>query len=938
MIVILLAMSVTALTIDVWTYVRGGTKNLETPTVKTPYFPGVYSDMHDFAECDWAAGEYVSGIQLVREVDNVTVNARVMCESRGENNTFAPNNVFATATSRSCTSGPVDIMQNIALANFTADGSGVSYSCSGFTGCSGTTGCAVKAGFPIPCTSISNSSYCWDTDGDCRWDDDDGDCTGPGDCTDYGDGDETDCLNEGGCTWTPEPPCERWSSDWYTPDCSPEDRKIDCDGSNGIWGCEWGNTPCTNFNNDEDDCDDADRDNDGFGCIWGGTNCDIYLNDQVNCISTDGCSWNPVGTSDAEFGNGTLCPMASPIVVGVAGYNGEGTSYCPGDVVPTTTVTLSSLFNENVAGILPLCASADNTNCDYRYSGDGCFWYYDNESGREGKCPLDHYVSGVRGFVGDLGADGANIYIQSYCCSIEPINHTLEDGTAGTGTDGEDNDCDGLVDEVYYSPNARIDIDNNTCGASPCSINGITKDNLAYCIYEGNFYFIGEGTGGDIDPAIPGDTGAFFADTPKWIWDIDWDRDELACKCKFGDGNWSDSIDGWGTLTSGQGLLPGETTCCESGEVGNNEFFIPGRVDSRVSCCNDLVDPYGDRTVSIGGSCVQTRSYWADMQSDELVGTPAESDIGDSVEMRVANVELAVGTNVTFEVFEADGAIDDESNGGSNDDAIRSVGLGNEIIGVVDNRHNAVAVWKSTTDDMVRTNDYNKFYFRVKYADINDVVTTSETGEIYKFSNLLEVNQTYNDDPMTLTLDSPLCGEKYMLNDNVTIQVTATDLDNDIDGNVSIDGVVFDIDNGGVLFNHTMDRAGNVQVALFGMNDRGYMRRTITSIMIVDPENAKDYVAACISEPADYSDITSSNVKFNSSTSTALTCNGGTGPTGDGACTTVPIGDLWFSWRFSDGLINFNHDGENILSSQFYKNFATAGNNWAILDVAIRPN
>ena len=141
---------------------------------------------------------------------------------------------------------------------------------------------------------------------------------------------------------------------------------------------------------------------------------------------------------------------------------------------------------------------------------------------------------------------------------------------------------------------------------------------------------------------------------------------------------YSDNIDGWGTMTSGDG------TCCESGEFGD-EFFIPGVVDSRVSCCNDLIDGAGDRTVSIGGNCVQTKAYWADMQGAALV--PSKSHIGNSVQMRVDNVELPVGTNVTFEVWEADGQIDTE-HAGSGDDAIRTLGLGNEVIGVVDGNHN----------------------------------------------------------------------------------------------------------------------------------------------------------------------------------------------------------------------------------------------------------
>ena len=214
-----------------------------------------------------------------------------------------------------------------------------------------------------------------------------------------------------------------------------------------------------------------------------------------------------------------------------------------------------------------------------------------------------------------------------------------------------------------------------------------------------------------------------------------------------------------------------------------------------------------------------------------------------------------------------------------------------------------------------------------------------EEGHIEAFFKI-NVVKSYNlniskdavDDPMVVNITSISCGENFTNGSTSEIVVVASDLDDTILGSLSVDGHVYPFAEGGIKIDYTWDRPGNVQVELFAVNSRGDRRRVITSVMIVDddPTVAANYVAACITKPADFSDIISNNVRFDASTSRGL-------QNSSGALTNVPKEGLYFSWRFSDGLVNLNHDGATEPESYlFYKNFIQAGNNWAELDVELK--
>jgi len=194
----------------------------------------------------------------------------------------------------------------------------------------------------------------------------------------------------------------------------------------------------------------------------------------------------------------------------------------------------------------------------------------------------------------------------------------------------------------------------------------------------------------------------------------------------------------------------------------------------------------------------------------------------------------------------------------------------------------------------------------------------------------LSVSELEEDDPMNLIIISPICGSDYNKSSVVGIEINATDSDDIITGNVTIGMNITPFSNGYLAFDYAFNDAGNLQVVVIGTNTRGYMRRLISSIMIVDTTKDGSYVAACIDRPSDFSDIGSGSVKFEAIGSKGLRYS----PSTDRQY--ISTNALNFYWLFSDGRTNPNVDGENSLSYDFWKTFQDAGQNWATLEVEMK--
>jgi hypothetical protein len=306
----------------------------------------------------------------------------------------------------------------------------------------------------------------------------------------------------------------------------------------------------------------------------------------------------------------------------------------------------------------------------------------------------------------------------------------------------------------------------------------------------------------------------------------------------------------------------------------------------KVCCRNDLE--------------ILDRAYWANFIGDEI----DNASIQDTVVLTVDHVGLYAGDIINYSIY---------------DD-------GNSLL----HEGGMIAVEDSYADyywpiDLPTSYVGRRIYFAADIFNSTGLVDSLESGYL-----LIE---PYNDTPMNITIISPTCGSDYRINDLTNIVVEASDDDDIIYGNLTIGDEVWYFSNGGISFPHSWKEAGNVQVELFAVNTRGTRKRVITSVMIIDPSEDGEYLAACIDEPSDFSDITSSNVYFRAESTRGIRYDASTG-----ISTSIPKGQLWFSWSFSDGLVNFNHDPSlTDLAWKFNKNFVTAGHNWAVLDVEFKP-
>ena len=279
------------------------------------------------------------------------------------------------------------------------------------------------------------------------------------------------------------------------------------------------------------------------------------------------------------------------------------------------------------------------------------------------------------------------------------------------------------------------------------------------------------------------------------------------------------------------------------------------------------------------------------------------ANMSDTIRLVLTKSGLQANTPVVFEIYEHDqGFFNGEDY------------IGN-VSGIVDENGNVVAYWKILRGNLSTTpHDYNELYFNVLGYQ----------------SDYLSVSELEEDDPMNLIIISPICGSDYNKSSVVGIEINATDSDDIITGNVTIGMNITPFSNGYLAFDYAFNDAGNLQVVVIGTNTRGYMRRLISSIMIVDTTKDGSYVAACIDRPSDFSDIGSGSVKFEAIGSKGLRYS----PSTDRQY--ISTNALNFYWLFSDGRTNPNVDGENSLSYDFWKTFQDAGQNWATLEVEMK--
>ncbi|MFH0808577.1 MAG: hypothetical protein V1888_03095 [archaeon] len=313
---------------------------------------------------------------------------------------------------------------------------------------------------------------------------------------------------------------------------------------------------------------------------------------------------------------------------------------------------------------------------------------------------------------------------------------------------------------------------------------------------------------------------------------------------------------------------------------------------------NSHVAYASDINYGIKVCCVSAGTYWADMYGNPII----EAEFGDTVQL------ISRGTVAGDMTIKEDDLL--------TDDLIKVVSGG--VVG-----DNVVGTWTITSEDLDKTSDYDGFYFEMEGGN--------------KKSGFLTISLQGSDDPIDVNIVSPVCGNYYDDGANVNVSIFAGDGDDLISGEVKIDGkVVKSFSNGVISFDHVFDSSGNSQVLVEATNVRGGKFKTISNIMILEKSGSAyvdgKYVAACIFEPKDFSNIDGSIVNFDASTTRGVKVTNGV------LDVLVPSEGDTFSWYWNFMPEDVDRIIENTVDPFAYKftaGFPIAGNNWATLKVEI---
>ncbi len=290
---------------------------------------------------------------------------------------------------------------------------------------------------------------------------------------------------------------------------------------------------------------------------------------------------------------------------------------------------------------------------------------------------------------------------------------------------------------------------------------------------------------------------------------------------------------------------------------------------------------------------------WFDLNGNSI--TTAEQ--GDVVELRY----IGNTNGDDFNIKEDDTLFDD--------DIVTITGIPNS--------QNTAAIWTIPTGTL--GNDLEEEY--ELYFEING-------GNSYN----LNVSGQNNDDP-TGDFITPTCGTDFQnaTQENINFTVSDTDSLLDITLTVNDEEVFSQTSQGGTfsvphLFTTESGEEGITEIILRASETNGQGKVKATSNVIVyNSTDGVRYVAACIKEPKDYSNIVTDYAFFNASTTRAVNYSSVSNSVND-----LPFSDLYFDWVFSDGRDHPDNDGANLISREFHKYFNQFGNNWANLKVTFK--
>ena len=297
----------------------------------------------------------------------------------------------------------------------------------------------------------------------------------------------------------------------------------------------------------------------------------------------------------------------------------------------------------------------------------------------------------------------------------------------------------------------------------------------------------------------------------------------------------------------------------------------------------------------------------SDKQWFDLNGNPiTNADQGDTVELRYINMQ----TTDDFVIKEKDPFFHD---------SVATIQSSN-------NSQNTTAIWTIPTGTLGdNLEDPYELYFEIGGGEDSDILNVSADPN--------------NDDP-TGDFITPTCGTDLSNGTQQDINFTVSDPDSLLDITLTVNEVdVFSQTSfqGGTfsyshLFTTESGENGITEIILRASETNGQGKVKATSNVIVyNTTNGARYVAACIKEPKDYSNIVTDYTFFNASTTRALNYSSTSNSVSD-----LPFSDLYFNWNFSDGRTHPDNDGANLISREFHKYFNQFGDNWANLEVIFK--
>ena len=367
----------------------------------------------------------------------------------------------------------------------------------------------------------------------------------------------------------------------------------------------------------------------------------------------------------------------------------------------------------------------------------------------------------------------------------------------------------------------------------------------------------------------------------------------------FADNN-SHAAKDWDAVNYKHDVCYGNLVCAYDDSVGDS-CVNGGEVVVRMySGTNSHVANASYTTYDKKICCVDSPTqvlYWADANGVEITQAD-EVNIGDTIQA----VVTGAGDIGTFTVWEDDFIDDDNITTIIDDDADGKV----------------FGRWKITQADLDKTLGLDSFYFK-----------TSVTGD--DNSSYINISKSYDDSPMNITVVAPNCGANFSAGSKHEIVVSASDEDDFIDGTVTVNGVeVATFSNEEIRFNHTFS-SSDTQIVANAVNSRGKRARHIINVMVLSGEGV--YVAACIKEPKDFSDLEDSVVTFDATTTRAIEVIGGVETSISPTVLTYRDRFSWYwRWMPENEVYEFTNSNDS-LAYNFTEEFPIAGGNSASLRV-----